>query len=105
MLQPLLTFLTSSSIGMLTNIFADIAQDFPDAWKHADRPIKQEDDPDANNGGDDDEVYQSTGTSLAFKEFLQFLELGCSGVPVQEYPTVVIVLSTMPSSVRDSCSH
>ncbi|KAI0316069.1 hypothetical protein OF83DRAFT_1284410 [Amylostereum chailletii] len=37
--------------------------------------------------------------STAFQEFLQFLELGCAGSPVQGYPTVIIILSTIPSSV------
>jgi E3 ubiquitin-protein ligase listerin len=37
--------------------------------------------------------------SLAYQEFLQFLELGCSGSPRDGYPTVVIILSTIPSEV------
>jgi E3 ubiquitin-protein ligase listerin len=37
--------------------------------------------------------------SLAYQEFLQFLELGCSGSPRDGYPTVVVVLSTIPSHV------
>jgi len=37
--------------------------------------------------------------SLAYQDFLQFLQLGCSGSPVEGYPTVVITLSTIPSSV------
>jgi len=37
--------------------------------------------------------------SEAYREFLQFLELGCAGSPVDGYPTVLVVLSTIPSSV------
>jgi len=37
--------------------------------------------------------------SLAYQDFLQFLQLGCSDSPVEGYPTVVITLSTIPSSV------
>ena len=37
--------------------------------------------------------------TLAYREFLQFLELGCSGSPLQGYPTVIIILSTIPPSV------
>jgi len=37
--------------------------------------------------------------SLAYQDFLQFLQLGCSGSPAEGYPTVVIALSTIPSSV------
>lgn len=38
--------------------------------------------------------------TAAYSEFLQFLELGCSGSPTQGYPTIVVILSTIPSSVR-----
>lgn len=44
----------------------------------------------------------TAGPSPAYREFLQFLELGCSGSPVQGYPAVLIILSTIPSSVRTS---
>jgi len=40
--------------------------------------------------------------SLAYQDFLRFLQLGCSGSPVEGYPTVVIILSTIPSSVSYS---
>lgn len=36
----------------------------------------------------------------AFSEFLEFLQLGCGGSPLQGYPTIVVVLSTIPASVR-----
>lgn len=39
---------------------------------------------------------------VAYREFLQFLELGCSGSPSQGYPTIVIILSTIPSPVRSN---
>ncbi|KAF8605670.1 hypothetical protein BDV93DRAFT_521494 [Ceratobasidium sp. AG-I] len=35
----------------------------------------------------------------AYTEFLSFLEAGCHGSPVQSYPAVVIVLSTLPSTI------
>lgn len=38
--------------------------------------------------------------SAAFSDLLQFLELGCAGMPVQGYPTVLIILTTIPTSVR-----
>jgi hypothetical protein len=31
---------------------------------------------------------------------LQFLELGCGGSPIQGYSTVILVISSIPSSVR-----
>lgn len=36
---------------------------------------------------------------VAYREFLQFLELGCSGSPHQGYPAVVVIVSTIPFSV------
>ena len=64
---------------------------------------------------DEDEPQQAAKTvtssslpqkqvSQAYLEFLQFLQLGCSGSPLQGYPTVMIILSTIPSSVRSSIS-
>lgn len=41
--------------------------------------------------------------SAAYREFLQFLELGCSGSPLQGYPTVIVIISTIPPSVRGRC--
>lgn len=38
-------------------------------------------------------------TSEAYTEFLQFLELGCSGSPVDGYPLLLVVLAGMPKSV------
>ena len=40
----------------------------------------------------------------AYREFLQFLELGCYGSPVQGYPTILIIVSTIPPSVCSSPS-
>jgi hypothetical protein len=38
-------------------------------------------------------------SSRAYQEFLGFLESGCAGSPLQGYPTVVVIVSTIPSSV------
>lgn len=37
--------------------------------------------------------------SEAYMEFLQFLELGCSGSPMEGYPLVLVVLANIPKSV------
>ncbi|THV07136.1 hypothetical protein K435DRAFT_710473 [Dendrothele bispora CBS 962.96] len=42
--------------------------------------------------------------SRAYQEFLRFLELGCSGSPVQGYPTAVVILSSIPSEIFASPS-
>ncbi len=35
-----------------------------------------------------------------YSAFLEFLKLGCSGTPLQGYQTVVVIISTIPPSVR-----
>ncbi|KAI5116021.1 hypothetical protein M0805_005027, partial [Coniferiporia weirii] len=44
-------------------------------------------------------VLVNSSQSKAYREFLQFLELGCHGSPVQGYPTVVIIVFTIPNSI------
>ncbi|OBZ77520.1 E3 ubiquitin-protein ligase listerin [Grifola frondosa] len=45
------------------------------------------------------ESISTAKPSYAYEEFLQFLALGCSGSPVQGYPAMLVVLSTIPSSI------
>ena len=45
---------------------------------------------------------ESVAKSLVYDKFLRFLELGCGGSPSQGYPTLVVILSTIPSEVRSS---
>jgi len=37
--------------------------------------------------------------SPGFADFLQFLELGCGGSPLQGYPAVIVILTSIPPSV------
>ena len=91
--------------------FSYNSPEFPQSWT-LDNIKKHEED-----GGSESEVENDnepqhaaktvTSSSLpqkqasqAYLEFLQFLQLGCSGSPLQGYPTVMIILSTIPSSVR-----
>ena len=83
---------------------------------HSDEDDAQ--DSDDNAGEDEEEEYEdedsheqnqaakASGSNLqedthlkpaAYREFLQFLELGCFDTPVQSYPAIVVVLSTIPS--------
>ena len=96
--------------------FSYKSPEFPQSWTLDD--IKK----DGGDGGsesevekDDDEPRQAAKTvtpsslpqkqaSQAYLEFLRFLQLGCSGSPLQGYPTVMIILSTIPSSVRSFIS-
>ncbi|KAG6865555.1 hypothetical protein C0991_001559 [Blastosporella zonata] len=93
MWQPLLKFL----------------KEFPRAWE-----IERVHDYSRDENGDEDSDSESsdveaekppapdaaTKPSAAYQEFLHFLELGCSGTPLQGYPTVVIVVSTISSSAN-----
>ncbi|KAG8216452.1 hypothetical protein J3R82DRAFT_6559 [Butyriboletus roseoflavus] len=59
------------------------------------------------DGDGDDDVTNSATESLpngqlmseAYTEFLQFLELGCSGSPIEGYPLVLVVLAGIPKSI------
>ncbi|KAF8156982.1 hypothetical protein B0H34DRAFT_711453 [Crassisporium funariophilum] len=95
MWQPLLTFL----------------KHFPQSWTLDDSSSKddEEDNSGAESDGEEhlpttpkDDVPSPPRTSQAYQEFLQFLQLGCSGSPLQGYPTVVIIVSTIPSVVITS---
>ncbi|EPQ53690.1 hypothetical protein GLOTRDRAFT_117039 [Gloeophyllum trabeum ATCC 11539] len=84
-------------------------KEFPQAWT-VDGSKTAADDASESDGDHSDEedgdreqgtpgpAPTTPGTSLAYDEFLQFLQLGCAGSPLQGYPTVVIVLSTLPAS-------
>jgi hypothetical protein len=91
-------------------------KEFPNSWElelKASQEDNDDDDEDNDEDNEDNEAAADGGsakskptttpTSVAYQEFLQFLQLGCSGSPVQGYPTVVVVLSTIPSTV--SLSH
>ncbi|KAJ8454647.1 hypothetical protein ONZ45_g19221 [Pleurotus djamor] len=90
MWQPLLTFL----------------RELPNAWTFDLRSVARGHDGAEDEGEevsddehDDDDGQSIPKTSMAYADFLQFLQLGCSGSPIQGYPTVVIVLSTIPLAV------
>ncbi|CDO70174.1 hypothetical protein BN946_scf184774.g2 [Trametes cinnabarina] len=95
MWQPLLMFL----------------KEYPNAWL-VEAQADREEDGESDSGDSDDEKGSSSrpakdasnGPSHAFTEFLQFLSTGCSGSPVQGYPTVLIILSTIPPSIIASSS-
>ncbi|KAG2130479.1 hypothetical protein BD769DRAFT_1452567 [Suillus cothurnatus] len=86
-------------------------KDFPNAWilEGAYDPDKHEDGDDSDSDSEELEAKTSSirkeHSSDAYREFLQFLELGCAGSPVDGYPTVLVVLSTIPSSVIAASSR
>jgi hypothetical protein len=115
MWQPLLTFLKGLAtvycwfIPKLTHLYIE----FSSAWTLVGTDKAEDRDEDDSNSDDSDEETNDDtpqpqkakpadfpSRSIAYREFLQFLELGCSGSPSQGYPTIVIILSTIPSPVR-----
>lgn len=91
-----------------------VNQGFPQVWEMEALSEKDADDGEDSDSEDDEDDERptktrtptrgglSTASSAAYREFLQFLELGCLGSPIQGYPAVLIILSTIPSSVRTS---
>ena len=69
----------------------------------------EDDDEETNEIVQEAKLTSNTCRSIAYQEFLRFLELGCFGSPSQGYPTIVIILSTIPSPVcvelHDSDTH
>ncbi|KAJ3757954.1 hypothetical protein EV360DRAFT_44950 [Lentinula raphanica] len=102
MWQPLLRFL----------------KDHPDSWQwemdHTHRsalePAKDveggsDSDSESSSGSESERSEDEDGdvggrsTSRAYEYFLSFLSRGCNGSPVQAYPAVMVVLSTIPSNI------
>ncbi|KAJ3517521.1 hypothetical protein NLJ89_g467 [Agrocybe chaxingu] len=84
MWQPLLGFL----------------KQLPESWNLRAKKTLHDDEDDSGSEADEDHTDSpSTGPSQAYQEFLQFLQLGCSGSPIQGYPAVVVVVSTIPPSL------
>ncbi|KAG1741443.1 uncharacterized protein EDB91DRAFT_1130453 [Suillus paluster] len=83
-------------------------KEFPNAWtlEAAYDPDKHEDGDESDSDSEERETTTRKEKSFeAYREFLQFLELGCAGSPVDGYPTVLVVLSTIPSSVIAASSR
>lgn len=95
MWYPLLLFLKGVCITFNPSCATNGYVECPHSWELEVKASQEEDDEE----DDDDSPKHPSTTSGAYAEFLQFLQLGCSGSPVQGYPTVVVILSTMPSSI------
>ncbi|VDB92351.1 unnamed protein product [Peniophora sp. CBMAI 1063] len=90
-------------------------KEFPAAWEleavdrhehdrdhESDHEEEQSDEEDENSEEPRPITHGSpsaTTAPKAFSDFLQFLELGCAGAPVQGYPTILIILTTIPTSI------
>ncbi|KAG8925869.1 listerin E3 ubiquitin protein ligase 1 [Tulasnella sp. 418] len=106
-------FLSSPSIqqdpGSKVVGFGNAQPEYPKAWildAGSSTPPNQtrddEDDEDEENEDGDEEDTQAEPKefkSISYVEFLEFLRLGCGGSPVQSYPIIIVVLSTIPRQV------
>jgi len=72
-----------------------VSPEYPQCWE-LDARFR----PDADGSESESEADSCLPPSISYKGFLRFLELGCRGSPRQSYPAIVIVLSTIPNSVR-----
>lgn len=97
MWRPLLKFITGTlSLTLICSwLFFTAALEHPQCWELDARYRTN-----ADGSDSDSEVDSDLHPSVAYKGFLRFLELGCRGSPRQGYPTLIIVLSTIPHSVR-----
>ena len=71
----------------------------------SDESSSDDDDNDEGEGNINGEplcIADQNMESKAYSDFLRFLQCGCGGSPLNGYPTIVIVLSTIPPSVNDS---
>ncbi|EGO03442.1 hypothetical protein SERLA73DRAFT_101568 [Serpula lacrymans var. lacrymans S7.3] len=94
MSRPLLLFLKEfPKSWVLDSAFNSPKHDADSDSEDSDTEEEKEADPVLPRG------VGNSGSSLAYNEFLQFLELGCSGSPTEGYPIVIIILSTIPSSI------
>lgn len=83
--------------------------DFPRAWE-IDTSFELRkanesgsDEEDNGSGAEEEPKVQPAPAdrrSPGFADFLQFLELGCGGSPLQGYPAAIVILSSIPPSVR-----
>ncbi|KAF5370318.1 hypothetical protein D9758_006910 [Tetrapyrgos nigripes] len=101
MWQPLLVFL--KEVRDAWRLEMKYSADHKETGEAEEDSEDEDDDDDAGEGERHRKESKDDGNkshvSQAYQEFLQFLQLGCSGSPMQGYPTVVVILSTIPSEV------
>ncbi|GAA5851231.1 hypothetical protein JCM9279_007491 [Rhodotorula babjevae] len=70
---------------------------YPRAWILADRILSNDDDDGESVNDGEQDVDAAFKASPTISLFLQHLTLGCSSHPTQLYPTILLLLSTLPS--------
>ncbi|KAI0273234.1 hypothetical protein BGY98DRAFT_998534 [Russula aff. rugulosa BPL654] len=98
--------------GAMWRPWLKFLKDYPRAWEidTAFDPRKANqsgsDEEDDGSSAEEEANVQAVPTqvgkdrrSAGFEDFLQFLELGCGGSPLQGYPAVIVILSSIPPSI------
>ncbi|KAF8198654.1 hypothetical protein BJ912DRAFT_1055525 [Pholiota molesta] len=94
--------------GVMRQPLLKFLKQFPQSWTldiSKDTEDHEPSDSDADSDAEKETLPKDTsslpakGASPAYEEFLGFLRSGCSGSPVEGYPTVLIIVSTIPSSL------
>lgn len=106
MWNPLLTLLRGTFTNLIIVPALIVKSDFSHVWDLEAAPVEADDDDDEDSDDGEDEPKEPkpqklpvSPVSKAYPEFLQFLQLGCNGSPLQGYPTIIVILSTIPSTV------
>ncbi|KAF8056637.1 hypothetical protein FPV67DRAFT_646018 [Lyophyllum atratum] len=121
-LEPLLPILSAATLrsawvepdttvhAMMWQPLLKFLKEFPSAWENERAYDYSKGEADAEDAESEESDVEDTKQapvskqSAAYPEFLRFLEQACSGSPLQGYPTVVITVSTIPSSIMASPS-
>lgn len=86
-------------ISLRTPLTRPCPTGYPHAWTLADRVLSNDDDEEEEGDADEAEkdVDAAFRASPTIKLLLQHLTLGCSSHPTQLYPTILLLLSTLPA--------
>ncbi|KAH9959432.1 hypothetical protein BC827DRAFT_504162 [Russula dissimulans] len=98
--------------GVMWRPWLKFLKNFPRVWEtdatfQLDKANESESDEEGDGSDAEEEPKAQTDSapfandrrSPGFVDFLQFLELGCGGSPLQGYPAVILILSSIPSSM------
>lgn len=102
-----------ADILQLISYILTAVPEYPRAWE---LEAASDEEAEGDNDSDEEEVEAAETSKIkpsgskvlvshAYEEFRQFLELGCMGSAAQGYPAIIIILSTIPSSVRLKSSY
>ena len=111
MWEPLLTFLTRiPNVWIRATDFSQGSgiEDLDEADEAVIEDSEHDDDHEEHSEGEtespEDTLPVGADSSNAqpwpFTQFLDFVKAGCGGSPIQGYPTLIVILSTIPVEVR-----